>query len=78
MEKELENLEKALTEHASAQIHYERVKEALELARATLAEQYEAVRVAQETLVWARVRLELARERLDVAKIMQETKHQGA
>jgi len=100
MERELEDLEKALTEHASAQIQYERVKEALELARAaallsgvivgknaeereaqartTLAEQYEAVRVAQEALVWARVRLELARERLSVAKIMQETRHQGA
>jgi hypothetical protein len=100
MEKELENLEKALVEHASAQIQYERVKEALELARATaivsgaisgknaeereanarttLAEQYQAVRVAQETLVWARVRLELAREHLSVAKIMQEIKHQGA
>jgi len=99
MEKELENLEKALSEHASAQIHHERVKEALERARATallsgaitgknaeereaqarttLAEQYEAVRVAQETLVWARVRLELARERLDVAKIMQEVKSGG-
>jgi len=68
MEKELEDLEKALAEHASAQIQYERVKEALERARATallsgaiagknaeereaharttLAEQYEAVRVA--------------------------------
>ena len=100
MEKELEDLEKALAEHASAQIQYERVKEALERARATallsgaiagknaeereaharttLAEQYEAVRVAQEALVWARVRLEMARERLSVAKIMQETKHQGA
>jgi len=100
MEKELEDLEKALAEHASAQIQYERVKEALERARATallsgaiagknaeereaharttLAEQYEAVRVAQEALVWARVRLEMARERLSVAKIMQETKHQEA
>lgn len=100
MEKELENLERALVEHASAQIQHERAREALELARATamlsgvivgrnaeereahartsLAEQYEAVRVAQEALTWARVRLELARERLSVAKIMQETKHQGA
>jgi len=94
MERELEDLEKALAEHASAQIQYERAREALELARATallsgviagknaeereaqarasLAERYEAVRAAQEALVWARVRLELARERLSVAKIMQE------
>jgi len=93
MERELENLEKALAEHASAQIQHERAREALELARATallsgtitgknaeereaqartsLAEQYEAVRTAQEALVWARVRLELARERLSVAKIKQ-------
>jgi len=100
MEKELEDLEKALSEHASAQIQHERAREALERARAaallsgvivgknaeereaqartTLAEQYEAVRVAQEALVWARARLEMARERLSVAKIMQETKHQGA
>jgi len=100
MEKELEDLEKALAEHASAQIQYERAREALEFARATallsgviagrnaeereaqarttLAGQYEAVRAAQEALVWARVRLELARERLSVAKITQETKHQGA
>jgi len=100
MERELEDLEKALVEHASAQIQYERAREALERARATallsgtiagknaeereaqartsLAEQYEAVRVAQEALVWARVRLELARERLSVTKIMQETRHQGA
>ena len=100
MEKELEDLEKALTEHAEAQIQYERAKEALELARATallsgviagknaeereaqartaLAERYEAVRAAQEALVWARVRLELARERLSVVKITQETRHQGA
>jgi hypothetical protein len=47
-------------------------------ARTTLAEQYQAVQVAQETLTWARARLEMARERLSVAKIMQETKHQGA
>ena len=100
MERELENLEKALAEHAKTQIQHERAKEALELARATallsgtitgknaeereaqartsLAEQYEAVRVAQEALVWARVRLELARERLSVTKIMQETRRQGA
>jgi len=96
MERELEDLEKALNEHASAQIQYERAREALERARATallsgviagknaeereaqarttLAERYEAVRMAQEALVWARVRLELARERLSVAKIMQEVK----
>jgi len=93
MEKELADLEKALTEHAKAQIQHERAKEALELARATallsgtitgknaeereaqartaLAEQYEAVRTAQEALVWTRARLELARERLSVAKIKQ-------
>jgi hypothetical protein len=94
MEKELENLEKALAEYASAQIQHERAREALELARATallsgvivgknaeereaqarttLAEQYQAVQATQETLTWARVRLEMARERLSVAKIMQE------
>jgi hypothetical protein len=93
MEKELENLEKALAEYASAQIQHERAREALELARATallsgvivgknaeereaqarttLAEQYQAVQVTQEALTWARTRLEMARERLSVAKIMQ-------
>jgi uncharacterized membrane protein YqiK len=94
MERELENLEKALAEYASAQIQHERAREALELARATallsgviagknaeereaqarttLAEQYQAVRVAQETLTWAWARLEMAREHLSVAKIIRE------
>ena len=41
-------------------------------ARTTLAEQYQAVRVAQETLTWAWARLEMAREHLSVAKIIRE------
>lgn len=89
MEKELENLEKALAEYASAQIQHERAREALELARATallsgvivgknaeereaqarttLAQEYDQLNRAEENLILARARAEIARAALEVS-----------
>ena len=80
MERELENLEKALAEYASAQIQHERAREALEFARATAllsgvivgknAEEREAH--ARSLLAEHYQNLRLAEERLTRAKAQAE------